>query len=114
MPETTMPVIDKIPPQRSTEQNAPSLSMAHLRKPERAEDGTRALLRSGFWITLAGVLALMATKILFGGIGYTGPHTNSGWLSFMFALMGTPFGLMLLVLGAAKWLRNRRQAEEHH
>jgi hypothetical protein len=66
------------------------------------------LLQAGFWITLAGLLALLATKTVFGGIGIDGPHTNAGWLAFMFALMGVPFGLMLLVLGVAKWLRNRR------
>ena len=88
-----MTVIDKIPPQRST---------------LRTDDGTHALLHAGLWITLAGILALIATKTLFGGMGIHGPHTNSGWLSFMFALMGIPFGLMLLALGSAKWLRNRR------
>lgn len=75
-----------------------------------ADDGTRALLQSGFWIVLLGILALVATKTLFGGIGIHGASTNAGWLSLMFALMGLPFGLMLLLLGVAKWLRNRRQA----
>jgi len=107
-----MPVIDKIPPQRSIQHENRPLSAMPPHTPVHQDDGTRALLQAGLWITLAGVLALVATKILFGGIGITGPHTNSGWLSFMFALMGTPFGLMLLVLGAAKWLRNRQAA--HH
>jgi hypothetical protein len=71
------------------------------------DDGTNTLLRTGSWILLAGVLCLLATLKLFGGIGIYGPHTNAGWLSFMFAMMGIPFSLMLLVLGGAKWLRNR-------
>jgi hypothetical protein len=71
------------------------------------DDGTRTLLRTGFWILVAGLLCLFATLKLFGGIGIYGPHTNAGWLSFMFAMMGIPFSLMLLVLGSAKWLRNR-------
>lgn len=73
------------------------------------DDGTRPLLQAGFWITLAAVIALIATKTLLGGIGIDGPHTDTGWLAFMFALMGIPFGMMLLALGGAKWLRNRRR-----
>lgn len=106
---------DKIPAQRSTEPHDPSIAThgtgiadASLGTPIGRDDGTRALLQAGLWITLAAVLALIATKTLFGGMGIHGPHTNSGWLSFMFALMGIPFGLMLLALGSAKWLRNRR------
>lgn len=88
---------------------AVELDMALAAKPA-ADDGTRALLRAGFWILLFGLLALAATKTIFGGIGIQGAHTNAGWLSLMFALMGVPFGLMLLLLGIAKWLRNRRLA----
>lgn len=93
-----MPATDKIPASPAT---APST--AHP-----ADDGTRALLQAGFWIMLFALLSLLATRLLFGGIGIDGPHTNAGWLSFMFALMGAPFALLLLVLGGAKWLRNRR------
>ncbi len=95
-----MPVTDKTPaaiePSRQSASGQP------------ADDGTRMLLRTGFWITLVGILALIATETVFGGIGIDGPHTNAGWLTFLFALMGIPFGLLLLVLGGAKWLRNRR------
>jgi hypothetical protein len=104
-----MTVMDKISAQRASK--TPGRSAANTLPPQQ-DDGTRALLIAGFWITAAGLLALFATRLLFGGIGIHGPHTNSGWLSFMFALMGIPFGLMLLVLGAAKWLRNRHLA--HH
>ncbi len=72
------------------------------------DDGTRPLLASGFWILVVGVLAALATRTVFGGIGIHGPHTNAGWLSLLVAMMCLPFGLMLFVLGAAKWLRNRR------
>ncbi|MGA8530656.1 MAG: hypothetical protein WB622_13140 [Acidobacteriaceae bacterium] len=72
------------------------------------DDGTRALLQAGIAILLAGVLAALLTATVFGGIGSQGPHTSVGWLSLMVAMMCLPFGLMLFVLGAAKWLRNRR------
>jgi len=72
------------------------------------DDGTRALLRTGGWMLVAGVVAALLSATVFGGIGRQGPHTNAGWLSLMFALMCLPFGLMLFSLGAAKWFRNRR------
>lgn len=73
----------------------------------RPDDGTRALLKAGFWIMLVSLLCLLLTETVFGGIGIYGARSNSGWLFLMFALMGVPFSLMLLVLGGAKWLRNR-------
>ncbi len=85
----------------------PSSSRVALRS--QNDDGTRALLQAGFWITLGGALSLIATLTVFGGIGIDGPHTNAGWIAFMFALMGIPFGLLLLILGGAKWLRNHRR-----
>jgi uncharacterized membrane protein YidH (DUF202 family) len=72
------------------------------------DDGTRALLRAGAGILLAGILAAVLTATVFGGISRQGPHTNAGWLSLMAAMMCLPFGIMLFALGAAKWLRNRR------
>ncbi len=74
------------------------------------DDGTAQLLRAGIWILLVGGLAALLTETVFGGIGEHGPHTNSGWLSLMLAMMCLPFGSMLTLLGAAKWLRNRRLA----
>jgi hypothetical protein len=59
---------------------------------------------------LAGILAALLTATVFGGISRQGPHTNTGWLSLMVAMMCLPFGLMLFALGAAKWFRNRRMA----
>ncbi len=111
-----MPVSDKIPPAIDSvpdtllaaqqEERAP-LAMPASRPPD---DGTRMLLQAGFWIVVGGLLSLLATETIFGGIGNQGAHTNAGWLSLMFALMGVPFGLMLLGLGVAKWLRNWRES----
>lgn len=72
------------------------------------ESGTRALLRAGTGTLLVGVLSAVLAETVFGGIGPEGAHTNPGWLALMVALMSLPFGLMLFVLGGAKWLRNRR------
>ena len=63
---------------------------------------------SGSW--WSGALAALLTETVFGGIGVHGPHTNSGWLALLLAMMCLPFGSMLTLLGAAKWLRNRRLA----
>lgn len=72
------------------------------------DDGTRQLLWGGLSTLLAGILAALLTKTVFGGIGEQGPHTNSGWLALIVAMMCLPFGFMLSLLGALKWLRNRR------
>jgi hypothetical protein len=95
-----MPAIDpaplKLPPRLPSESTT------------KPDDGTRALLKAGFWIMLVSLLCLLLTETVFGGIGIYGARSNSGWLFLMFALMGVPFSLMLLVLGGAKWLRNCR------
>jgi drug/metabolite transporter (DMT)-like permease len=77
------------------------------------DDGTIQLLRAGIWILVVGALAALLTATVFGGIGIHGPHTNSGWLALLLAMMCLPFGSMLTLLGAAKWLRNRRLARVH-
>jgi hypothetical protein len=71
-------------------------------------DGTRQLLQSGTGTLAAGILAAALTEFVFGGIGPHGPHTNTGWLLLIVAMMCLPFGFLLSLLGAAKWLRNRR------
>ena len=75
---------------------------------QTGDDGTRALLRTGIGILAAGSVAAVLAVTVFGPIGIHGPHNNGGWLSLMTAMMCVPFGLMLFVLGFAKWLRNRR------
>lgn len=74
------------------------------------DDGTRQLLRWGGWMVGTGVLAALLLETVLGGFGPTGASTNSGWLALIVALMCLPFGALLLTLGIAKWLRNRRLA----
>ncbi|MFP5236403.1 MAG: hypothetical protein ACLGSD_10920 [Acidobacteriota bacterium] len=71
-------------------------------------DGTRELLRWGGSTVGVGVLAMLLLETLLGGISRTGASTNTGWLAFIVALMCIPFGSLLLTLGVAKWLRNRK------
>ena len=79
-------------------------------------DGTRALLRTGTGIVAVGALSLATIYILLGGIGRNGPHNNTGWFFLIVTLMSLPFGLMLLLLGVAKWFRNVRlqKASSHN
>ena len=77
------------------------------------DDGTRQLLQSGGGTILAGLLALLLMITVFGGVTRQGPHTSSGWLALIVALMCLPFGSLLFLLGAAKWLRNRRLNQTH-
>ena len=77
------------------------------------DDGTRQLLQGAFWTLLTGILAALATRFLFGGISSHGPHTNAGWIALIIAMMCLPFGCMLLLLGGAKYLRNRRIARKN-
>ena len=80
-----------------------------MRPPSGArDDGTSQLLRWGGWTLTAGLIAALLTKTVFGGIGPQGPHTNSGWMALIVSMMCLPFGFLLFLLGAAKWLRNRR------
>ncbi|MGA2251932.1 hypothetical protein [Terracidiphilus sp.] len=71
------------------------------------QDGTIQLLRSGGTMLGTGILAALLLETLLGGFSPTGAHTNSGWLALIVALMCIPFGMLLLLLGAAKWVRNR-------
>lgn len=72
------------------------------------DDGTAQLLRWGGWMVGTGVLATILLLTVLGGFTRTGATTNSGWFALIVALMCIPFGGMLLMLGVAKWLRNRR------
>ena len=79
--------------------------------PGSNDDGTLQLLRAGGGTLVVGVVAALLTKKVFGGIGVQGPHTNSGWLSLLVAMMCLPFGFLLFLLGAAKWWRNSKIRE---
>jgi len=69
-------------------------------------DGVRELLISGALILLVGAVAMALLMTLFGGVNVEGAHSNSGWLALIIGMMCLPFGGMLFLLGAAKWLRN--------
>jgi hypothetical protein len=74
------------------------------------DDGTRQFLISGGSILGAGVVAGVLLQTLLGGYSRTGAHSNTGWFALIVVLGCIPFGGMLLALGMAKWLRNRRIA----
>ena len=78
-----------------------------MRAFSQPDDGTRQLLQAGIYTLAAGIVAAFLTATVFGGISRQGPHTNSGWIALLIALMCLPFGSMAFALGAAKWLRNR-------
>ena len=71
------------------------------------DDGTRQLLQWGGSMVGAGLTAVLLLQTVLGGFSPTGASTNSGWFALIVALMCIPFGGLLLVLGIAKWLRNR-------
>jgi hypothetical protein len=72
------------------------------------DDGTRQLLKWGGSIMGTGVVAGILLETLLGGFSRTGASTNTGWFALIMVLACVPFGGMLLTLGVAKWLRNRR------
>ena len=78
-----------------------------------ADDGTSQLLRWGSLITLGGLLAIVLLMVALGGVGTEGAHSNAGWLALVVGAMCLPFGLMLLLLGVAKWLRKRSLSVQH-
>ena len=76
--------------------------------PAHSNDGTRQLLQWGGSMVGSGVLATLLLETMLGGFSRTGASTNTGWFALIVALMCIPFGGLLLTLGVAKWLRNRR------
>ncbi len=76
------------------------------------DDGTRQLLQWGGSIVGTGVLAAVMLQLFLGGFSRTGASTNTGWFALILALSCLPFGSLLLTLGVAKWLRNRRLARQ--
>jgi hypothetical protein len=75
-------------------------------------DGTRQLLQWGGSILGAGLLAALLLETVLGGFSPTGASTNIGWFALIVALACIPFGSLILALGVAKWLRNRRLARK--
>lgn len=81
-------------------------------KPAVVNDGTRQLLQWGGWMVGTGVVAAILLVTLLGGYTRLGATTNTGWFALIVVLTSVPFGGMLLTLGIAKWLRNRRLARK--
>jgi hypothetical protein len=84
-------------------------SRSNLNPPQPA-DGTRQLLQWGASMLGAGLLAAVLLETRLGGFSPTGASTNAGWFALIVALTCIPYGGLLLTLGIAKWLRNRRMA----
>ena len=76
----------------------------------QSDDGTRQLLQWSGSMVGVGILAAILLVTVLGGYSRLGASTNAGWFALIVALMCIPFGLMLLALGLAKWLRNRRNS----
>lgn len=117
MAPVTQPAPIKRPaaePQKSAAPSALKTSGACPASPaslatSRPGDGTNQLLKSGGWTLATGIFFALLTKFALGGIGPQGPHTNSGWMALIVTMMCLPFGFLLFLLGALKWLRNRRE-----
>ncbi len=82
------------------------------KRPPMPDDGTRQLLKWGGSMVGTGVVAVLLLLTLFGGFTRQGATTNTGWFALIVALMCIPFGGLLLTLGVAKWLRNRKSRGE--
>jgi hypothetical protein len=82
--------------------------MPELDSMPQRDDGTRQLLQWAGSAVAAGLLSVLLLQTVFGGFSPTGAKTNAGWFALIVALMCLPFGGLMLCLGVAKWLRNRR------
>jgi hypothetical protein len=82
-------------------------------RPTQPDDGTRQLLQWGGSMVGTGMLCVVLLVTVLGGYSRLGASTNTGWFALIVALMCIPFGLMLLALGMAKWLRKRERARNH-
>jgi hypothetical protein len=71
------------------------------------DDGTTQLLRGGSLILVVGIASFGMLMTIFGGVSVEGAHSNPGWLALIISAMCLPFGLLLTLLGVAKWFRRR-------
>jgi hypothetical protein len=85
-----------------------------FRRPAQSDydGGARQLLQWSGAMVGAGLVAALLLETVLGGFSPTGAKTNAGWFALIVALMCLPFGSLLLALGVAKWLRNRRLRRE--
>jgi hypothetical protein len=102
-----------VPTAKPTLKTAATRSARPAAQPTGSDDGTNQLLKWGSWTLGSGIFFALLTKFALGGIGPQGPHTNSGWMSLIITMMCLPFGFMLFLLGALKWLRKRRGAKPY-
>ena len=70
---------------------------------------TRKLLITGSIIFASGCITALLALTVLGGISREGPRTNGGWLALMLAMGCLPMGTLLLLLGGAKWLGDRKR-----
>jgi hypothetical protein len=85
------------------------LPPAEENRQTRPDDGTRQLLQWGGSMVATGLLCALLLITVLGGYSRLGASTNAGWFALIVALMCLPFGGLLLLLGIAKWLRNRSE-----
>lgn len=69
---------------------------------------TKKILLAAALMLIAAILALVTVSIA-GGIGKHGPHSGVGWIGLMICLPLAPMGGILLLLGSAKWIADRKQ-----
>lgn len=81
--------------------------MPSPQQPRPQDDGTYQLLGGGSLILAIGVVSFLALMTVLGGVSVEGAHSNPGWLALIIAAMCLPFGLLIFVLGVAKWFRLR-------
>lgn len=81
-------------------------------KTDPYDGGALQLMQWGGSILSAGIVAGLLLVTVLGGFTATGAKTNGGWFAVIVALGCIPFGGFLLLLGVAKWQRNRSESRK--
>lgn len=102
-------------PRTSSREQPPEHSQERLGSPPDGRPVSRTtprdaalLLKTGLWFLVAGIAAIVLIETVFGGIHDHGPHSNGGWILLIVAATCVPLGIMVSVLGGAKWLGSKR------